>query len=396
MTDAVDRLRRIVLTGTFDVRNYGDLLFPLLAAHRLRPYGITIRPASPTGRDTGWQDAMPPVDLPGALFGAERFDGVLIGGGNIIHARPVTLPDYDRGTTATWAYGSLWLGATLAAARRRVPAVWNAPGVPQAFDPGEDDAVQAALAAASYVSVRDRASAAFLAPFPARVVPDTALDLAELWPRRGLEDAFRSLLNRKGVDTTRRFVAIHVKHRSVAGDLETIAPMIDAFSIKTGCLPILIGIGQCHDDHLVARRLAGALTVPSVDLSEPLGLREIAAAIACSAGYVGASMHGYVTAAAFGVAGIIVGRPRLPKMQGLLAHLGREMDEVADWQGALAQMAARGGNPGPAPPAKVRSDLDEHWASVAHALTGAAIPERAQAAFRAMTDRTGNAAFVPT
>jgi polysaccharide pyruvyl transferase WcaK-like protein len=396
MTECSPRVRRVVVTGTFDVRNYGDLLFPLIAAHKLGDRGVTILPASPTARATGWRDTMPPADLRSALFTDEQFDGVLIGGGNIIHARPVTLPDYAIGDMANWAYGALWLGATLAAARRRVPVAWNAPGVPYPFDGEETTAVLAALAAASHVAVRDRASAVLLEPFQASVVPDTALDLAQLWPKRGLEEEFRDLLTRAGADPGARHVAIHVKGRSVSNEVEAIAPLVDAFCTASGRVPILIGIGPCHDDHVHARRLVQALTVPSVDLSEPLGLREIAAAIAWSDGYVGASMHGYVTAAAYGVAGVIIGKPRLSKMQGLLAHLGRETDEAADWKAGLSGMLARVGSPGPALPPQVRADLDIHWAAVDMALAGEALPGGAQAAFCCSASRNGTAKFFPS
>ena len=372
-----------MLTGTFDVRNYGDLLFPLVAAHRLGPHGISVRPASPTGRETGWRDAVVPAPLVDALFGQDPFDGVLIGGGNIIHAREVNLPDYVEAGAAQWAYGALWQEATLAACQRKVPVVWNAPGVPKAFDPTEHRTLQAVLAAASYVAVRDDASAQFVLPFSAQVVPDTVLGLASLWPRPTLEADFRGLLARKEACGDRPFVAIHVKERSMDGPLEALAALVDDFSLTTGHMPLLIGIGQCHGDQTIAARLAAALTVPCIDLSEPLGLREIAAAIAYSGGYVGASLHGYISAVAYGRAGVIVGRPRLPKMQGLLTQLGREADECPDWRSAFDQMAARISKPGPGVPDAVLSALDRHWTMVATAFTTRSVPDRAQAAFKA-------------
>nr|WP_241741314.1 polysaccharide pyruvyl transferase family protein [Gemmobacter straminiformis] len=298
-----------------------------------------------------------------ALFGPRGYDGVLIGGGNIIHARPVTLPDYAE--CAEWAYGALWLGAALAGARRGVPVLWNAPGVPHAFEPREAGFVAAALAASGYVAVRDAASAAFLAPFQARVVPDTALGLARLWPKAGLAADFRRMVERTGADGAARFLAVHVKARSVAGPVEGLAPLLDAVCAKAGLVPVLIGIGACHGDDVATDRLAAAMTGPRVNLSRPEGLREIAAAIAFSQGYVGASMHGYVTAAAYGVAGVIVGRPKLVKMAGVLAHLGRPQDEVADWAAALALTEGFGPRE---MPASVTTALDAHWRALAEAV----------------------------
>lgn len=360
--------RQVVLTGTFDVRNYGDLLFPLLAAHRLAPHGITVRPASPTGRETGWKDAVPTEQMSAALDSPQKIDGILIGGGNIIHAQPVTLPDYVETGVAERAYGGLWLDATLAAARRGVPVMWNAPGVPYSFDDEMKPILQAALRAASHVAVRDEESAAFLAPFKPHVVPDTAIGLASLWPRQSLEPAYRHLLEKSGADPQARFIALHVKARSVKGPPESIAPLIDAFSEATGCQPLLMALGQCHDDHVATTKICAALQRPRIDLSYPVGLREIAAAIAFSQGYVGASMHGYVTAAAYRVPGIIVGRPALPKMRGLLAHLNRPRDEVSDWTAGFDAMITRMRTLCEPVPKQAFENLDAHWGVVAKTL----------------------------
>lgn len=353
-----------MLTGTFDVHNYGDLLFPLIAAERLAEWGVTVRAASPTGQGVSWRDTVRPEPLLSALFGPRPYDGVLIGGGNIIHARPVTLPDYAG--CADWAYGALWLGASLAATQRKVPVLWNAAGVPHAFEPREAGFVAAAVGASAYVAVRDAASAAFLGAAGVQVVPDTALGLARLWNKVGLAVEFRQMLERTGADGAARFLAVHVKERSVAGPVEGLAPLLDAFCTKAGLVPVLIGIGACHGDDVATDRLAAAMTGPRVNLSRPLGLREIAAAIAYSQGYVGASMHGYVTAAAYGVAGVIVGKPKLVKMAGLLAHLGRPQDEAADWAGALALAETFKGQPLPAP---VGQALDAHWRAVGEGFT---------------------------
>jgi len=356
--------REVVITGTFDVRNYGDLLFPLIAADRLAEHGILIRPASPTGRSTGWKDAPAPEPLFGALYGPRPFDGLMIGGGNIVHNRAVTLPDYAD--VADHAYGALWIEASVAARRRNTPIVWNAPGVPHPFD-DDADLARSVAALADYCAVRDRFSAENLAPVPVSVVPDTALGLARLWSRASLAADFRAMLHRLDAPGDTRFAAIHVKERSVAGPVETLAPAIDAFAARTGLVPILIGIGACHGDDAAAAHLARSLSRRCLDLSVPVGLREIAAAIAWSELYVGASMHGHVTATAYGRPGTIVGHPRIPKMSGLLAHLGRPQDEVSDWSAALsratAEPAASAGVPGP-----VRDALDAHWHDVARTL----------------------------
>jgi polysaccharide pyruvyl transferase WcaK-like protein len=368
-TSEHQRQRKVAICGTFDVRNFGDLLFPLIAQHQLHRHGIAVEALSPWGRDTGWEDCAPVRPIARFLKRDDRCDGVLIGGGNIIHADPVTLPDYVAAGIADRAYSSLWLGASVAAVAQGIPVAWNAPGVPHAFDESDMPGLRAVLGAADYLSVRDAASAAFLPGVKPEVVPDTALALADLWPRETLASHFRALQERVVAGPESRFLAVHVKARSVRGTISELAGKLCRFARNHDCIPIVIGIGACHGDDVVADAVCAAMDVTHINLARPSGLREIAAAIAFADAYVGASMHGYVTAASYGRPGVIVGRPKLVKVSGLLQHLGRRGDEASDWDEALGKTALRLAADRPGLPDCVRTALDVHWARVAAALS---------------------------
>ena len=241
--------------------------------------------------------------------------------------------------------------------------------MPHDFDPIDRPAIKATLAAASYLAVRDRFSAGLLGLGTNHVVPDTALGLAELWPLTSLQPDFQALLARLAPVPPGPYVAVHVKERSLDEPLSQLAVRLKDFRATTGRTPILIGIGQCHGDDVIAATLARDLAGQCIDMSQPLGLREIAAAIGFSDGYIGASLHGYITAASYGRHGVIVGKPPLPKMQGLLSQIGRETDEVDGWQAALDQMAGRIDLARPKVPAAAFTALTAHWQAVATALT---------------------------
>lgn len=83
---------------------------------------------SPTAERVRWPDAAPCVGIADLLSERLRPKGILIGGGNIVHAGPANLVDYE-GDGPGFAYAALWLGATVAATLRNVPVIWNAPGV---------------------------------------------------------------------------------------------------------------------------------------------------------------------------------------------------------------------------------------------------------------------------
>lgn len=362
--------KRVFQTGTFDVKNYGDLLFPLIANFRLNPWNIKLLPISPTGFATGWRDAVATAPIGAMLTEPNDIDAVLIGGGNIVHAEHWKVREYESAGVGKRAYAGLWLGATLVAAMRDIPVAWNAPGVPVPLN-AELEAANA-LRATDYVSLRDCSSGNFLGRHKGvefSVVPDTAIDVSHMWPRHALAPAFKALLERKAAPADTRFVTIHVKERSLDRDHAELAAAIEHFAHGHGLMPLLIAIGPCHDDHITARRIASHLKFAHVLLDEPLGLSEIAAAIAHSALFLGASLHGYITSAAYNVPGVIVAKPALPKFSGFLAHIERPQDLAHDWSAAFdlgAGQLAEG--PAQRIPASISALVDAHWGRVRAAI----------------------------
>lgn len=382
--------RQILLTGMFDMQNYGDLLFPLVARDALAVHDLVPVPVAPTAGRTTLTDALPPQALAdvlaGPMAGAIAAQGIAIGGGYIIHGQPLNFIEaYDSQGTAAWAGPGLWLGATLAAALHDLPIAWNAPGVPHPFATTQRPLVDAACRAATYLAVRDSGSAELLgAPpdAPPAVVPDPIAGIAAMWPRAALEPAYRDLLARKGLPGDTRLLAIHVRNRSMAGlTCEALGADLAALATAHGAVPMLVAVGSSHDDPGTARRLAPHMGdrrgAGLLLLDDPLSLREITAALAFSAAYVGASLHGYIVANAYGVPGVLLGRPAYRKFAGFLAHSGRPDDLARDWSGATALVAMRLNQPRHAgmPPALLAA-LDRHWAALAAALADPA-PGRA-------------------
>ena len=278
------KVRRACITGTFDVKNYGDLLFPLIAQWRLGE-AVEIVPASPAGTPAGYPDACDPISIETLLCGEDGLDAVLIGGGEIVHNFRLfaAVEGYRNENITAWAHPSLWLGATLAAALRDLPVAWNAPGVPVPFPAAQRSGLMAStLRAADYVSVRDTGSAACLgAPDDVEVVPDTAVDIARMWPRDMLREPFLSLAARKGMAPETRYMAVHVRARSLGRTAPAeLAEKIDAVSQAHEVTPMLIAIGPGVGDGETASAVARHLSGSHVLLDDPQSLKETAAAIA--------------------------------------------------------------------------------------------------------------------
>lgn len=374
---------QILLTGMFDMRNFGDLMFPLIARERLD--GMDIVPVSPTGGDTGFVDALPSIPLAHMMAGPDAAQGVLIGGGYMIHGHKMHFLDaYAVDGLRDFAGPGLWLGATLTAAIRDIPIAWNAPGVPHPFASSQRPLVEAAIRAASYCSVRDKGSLELLGAPPdgvVHIVPDPVAGIMRLWPRNVLAAPFQNLIARKGARGDAKYLAMHFRNRSLAKlGAAAAAAAIEAFSQAQGLVPILVAVGQTHDDDIVAREIARHLTAAHILLDDPVSLMEIASVFGQSSLYIGASLHGYVTAAAYGVPAVLVAFPSYRKFQGFLDHTGRSEDLAKDWPTAFAIAKARSNKPAPLP-GRVLDALDEHWRHVTHAFSDPALRRGERHAF---------------
>lgn len=186
---------QVGLVGTFDVENYGDLLFPLIAetelAERLGPvrlhcFSYEARPAE------SWP--FPVISLTELPRLAAGLDGLLIGGGFLVRFDKGVAPGYGPPPGIHHPTG-YWLSPALMALQHDVPVIWNAPGVHYEDLPAwADPLMELAFSSSAYIAVRDEPSRAALARFadPERIaiVPDTAFGLGRRLgasPSPGLE-----------------------------------------------------------------------------------------------------------------------------------------------------------------------------------------------------------------
>ncbi|APE44425.1 hypothetical protein BOO69_14155 [Sulfitobacter alexandrii] len=379
----------------FDMLNFGDLMFPVVAAHELGLRGYQVQALSPTGATINLKQAVPSRPVWSALDPGRSFAGILIGGGYIVHThRMDTMMEYRGQGIGAAVAPSVWLGSTLAAALRDVPIAWNAPGVPHPLRPRVEVLAAAAFAAADYLSLRDAGSARMANVPTATIVPDPILGLDRVWPRDGLVDDFFRLCAQLGLDRQDRILAVHVRQRSLGG--EPIPSFVNGLAAACRSLdltPVLIGLGTAHADDRIARELAATLRdrgVWAVALDRPEGLRDVAALLAHARAYVGSSLHGYIAATAYGVPGLLVARPAYRKFDGLVAHLERPQDLLNNWDAALAALPRALAAPSPALPKATSEQLRYHWDNIAAAFAAGPTPNRpARLRFAALAFNTG-------
>lgn len=389
---------RVAVCGVFDIDNYGDQLFPIVAAHRLKRHGMETVAVSPVDRPDVRSEAMRPRDLTWLMTTDEAVDAVLIGGGNILYNLRADYAAIWRLEGSKFGEGQhtgLWLGAAMAAAMRDIPFGFNAPGAPYPFSTASvENVLGPALAAADVVSVRDEASARLVrgAHGSISVVPDTAADIADVWPLDSLRPALKTVNARLGRDE-RPYAAIHL--RAKPGDeagIREVALRLDAFFAEQELDVVLVVIGDDLGDGATARGLAGAMRSKTFVLDSSAALREVAAVIANARFFMGGTLHGYITAAAYGVPGVLVPSSPHNKFAGFLNWMERPQDLARSWSEACDKMAKRiPGGGRPQAPAGMRAALDAHWDAVADMVRWPARRKQERAALlKSLTARAGS------
>lgn len=358
---------QIGICGTFDVENYGDLLFPLIAeaelSHRLD--SIKLHRFSYLSKShTDWPYSVNSLsDLPAA---AHNLDGLIIGGGHLIRFDKQVAPGYEPPTPTIHHPTGYWLTPALIALQNGLPVVWNAPGVHGRIPDWAEPLMRLAIKLSSYVSVRDEASQQALAPFDEEsktaVVPDTAFGVAKLIDANHPSRAFNRLRETLGlksryivvqaIDGLKAFSRLVAKHTKLFKDYQLVV------------LPIGPILGD--DNEIFGRNVHGVVRLPV--WPDPLLLAEL---IANAEAAVGVSLHLSITALSSGVP---VFRP-LKNFDGKYKVLSN-FDTVAPFDSHAeidpAWFVARMGRTEPSKAVNnVFSQLSDHWDNVAAAFINA-------------------------
>ena len=290
---------KIAHFGAFDHDSYGDLIFPLLVEHFLPEFEFIH--VSPSGNLTPWSDAKPTISINEA-FARKDWDGVLIGGGDIVQSGEwVTDSWAQTPLLAMGALPSLWCGASLLAAKLNIPCVWNCPGVPRSLPYEIESIAIEALKSVDYLCLRDRTSADRLnklMPRPASIAPDSALGICELWPAKRSTDKVKS----KPLVLSLTPVDAHLRWHEIEALIDIISAKYD-FSGEVIVIPLM---GWQIDSGLISLpfKLKSGLNLTVRDRS--LSLQECALEIENASVYVGNSLHGLITAISYGVPAVLV------------------------------------------------------------------------------------------
>ncbi len=292
----VDSGRHVGICGTFDVENYGDLLFPIIAhaelEERLGPPRLH-RFSYHEKSATSWPYAVHPLtDLQATV---PDLDAILIGGGDLIRFDKNIAPGYGPPASDIHHPTGYWLAPMLMGLQSGCPVLWNAPGVHGTVPSWAEPLMKVVVESSDYPNVRDEASRRILDPFRGEagieVVPDTAFGVGELLSLD--EPSTEYLRIRESAGLKDGYLLIQA-----TGAIGSFWRLIeDARSALGKVQAVIVAVGPVlGDDVAVFGRLPGVTVLES--WPRPLVLAEL---IGHAAGVVGTSLHLAISGLAFGV-----------------------------------------------------------------------------------------------
>ena len=358
----MSRAWQVGIFGTFDVANYGDLLFPILAeaelTRRLGP--ITLHRFSYHGKTMPeWPYEVTSVTrLPDI---ASQLDGALIGGGFIVRFDKVVATGYYPPDASIHHPTGYWLTPALIALQHGVPLIWNAPGMHcNDIPPWAAPLVKLTLDHSPHIRVRDALSQAALVRVsetaPVEVLPDTAFGLPRLIEPQSPSAEFLAL--RASADLTKPYLVVHAMWGldSFLALWRTHADLFEDLQL------LLLPIGPVLGDHpsVLGDDLEHSRCLPY--WPNPLLLAEV---LAHAEGVIGHSYHLAITSLVFGVpifcsADLGTGKYTALPSHGRIFQLRR--DEAIDPQWFRARL---GRQPISAVTASAVEQVDAHWDRVA-------------------------------
>lgn len=316
---------RIAQVGSFNVENYGDLLFADVFEKNIRKYVdveeiILFAPKKCKMPFSNGEREVYSVTELEKKNQEKPFDVIIVGGGDLVHCTKIRT--YMPHISQEWMdYEALymWMIPSIISWKYNIPLLWNAPGVPYKFMDAEKLIVKELCQLADYISVRDRISKNNLEECgmtsEVQVVPDTVFSISELISKEELEERFSQM--NLGLEKN-KYIVFQANHTylqtEMQGCIETLRKIKSEHHVEILLLPI----GYVLGDEDFITELLKECPGEFVTINNKMSPIEMLTLLANAAGYVGSSLHGCITASTYGVPIVVCNYNRHIKVEGFL------------------------------------------------------------------------------
>lgn len=319
----------IAQVGTFDVENYGDLLFPYILKNQLCEFEVDL--FSPNGGKKPFEEetTVHPISKLFEMAQKKQYKAIIIGGGDLIRIDDRIASEYNiniENSLTIWQY-PIFVGKTLG-----IPVIFNALGVPFYFCNYHRSLVKFIVEQVDYIAVRDHTSETALLLCGinrVKVVPDTVLCIDQFINIEKLKKIKKEVLGKKNLVNLDKYIIFQHNQSSMNDEryveqLKKVVQKIISFGYQVLFLPI----GYVHGDSHFMKKVYDVEDSNQIFMEGKLSPLEMLSFIATSQGYIGTSMHGAITAFVYHVPIMVLNSIDMMKINGLMQNLGLESANI--------------------------------------------------------------------
>ena len=318
---------RIAHIGSFDVENYGDLLFSDVLKAQLEKrieieeiiYFAPKHCVMPNRDITVYS-----VTELEEMAEKTRIDAIIVGGGDFIYMDMIrTYMPHVSKDWMVYEMPYMWMIPSLVAYRYSIPLFWNAVGVPKEFTDEQKGIVAYLCEAIDYITVRDeeayRTLAEALRHKEISVVPDTVLSIRNIVSKQELGEQFEEL----GLNFEKnRYIFFQCNLSNYEMYCQEYVNALKTIATEKGWKVLLQPIGYALGDEGVLEDLAKCCPDEFIYSPRHFTQYEILALIANAGMYIGTRIHGGITANSYGVKNIILNTNHYNKIYGFADIVG--------------------------------------------------------------------------
>lgn len=295
----------IAICGTFNVDNYGDVMFPEVFKRAMKNRGLDfelflISPGETTDYTLCPEAKVYSVSELENIHRSNPIDAIIIGGGALIHYSkiPVQLPDSDAVTEYN-IYDS-WYTPIEFAVRNNIKVLFNLPQVPYDFPSELKDITRRSFECVEYISLRDDVSAKKLADVfegncpEIAVYPDSVCCIQNVISKNELLNLKNSLL-----PFNDKYVVLHFNAQKQQSEDKKLLEIISKLK-SIGYKVVLLPLGYTHNDDGVLNEFNKKYDDIAYIIDKKLNIFEMAAVLSDCSIYIGSSFHGAITTISYG------------------------------------------------------------------------------------------------
>ena len=365
----------ICQVGTFDVENYGDLLYPIVFKHMFTSRGgidevvklAFLKGKAPRG--AGFEVA----NISKALSSGRKGSlSIIVGGGDIIRCDwagmaahyatqytnagnltflnklktrlrgPRSSSDEFRSKFMSYeAVGPFILDPSKINSVRTLS--YCSCGVPFEFHESVKTRVKAAFNAANFIYLRDNQSRKKLLDIGVNktihVAPDMVVTLSDFYDKHTEKQKGIEILSSFGVDISKKVLCYQCPKITIA-KLKHISDVLQSYGESRGFEVVLLPLGWCHGDEKQLKDILD-LSGGKFKYIDVCSIHDIISVISAADLFFGTSLHGNITAFSFEIPHIFAPITGVDKIQGFLEQTNldnrlqlnsyRNFESVADW-----------------------------------------------------------------